>query len=98
MTAPLVVVYASNRPFRAACDALLRGAGARVRLASRQAELAKALGDGAPAVIITGEHATDRAVATALASTTTSATPVVQRAPGESMEDLVRRALLPVAL
>ncbi|WP_411278542.1 hypothetical protein [Gemmatimonas sp.] len=93
MTPPRVVVYATSRPFRAACDGLLREAGARVRVASRQAELAKAIGEGTIEVVIAGDDGQDLAVARELAARSTTAVPVVQRAPGESIEEIVARAL-----
>ncbi len=97
MTPAQVVVYASNRPFRVACDALLREAGARVRVASRQAELAKAIGEGTTAVIIAGDESQDVAVARALAATVAMMVPVMQRAPGESIQEIVARALAAAA-
>jgi len=98
MNAPQIVVYAMSRPFRAACDALLRASGARVRLASRQSELAKAIGEGTIAVIIAGDDDSNVLVARLLAATSSTVTPVVQRAPGESIEELVARALRRVSL
>jgi len=99
MTAPQIVVYATSRPFRVACDVLLREAGVRVRLASRQSELAKAIGEGTIAVIIAGDDGHhDATVAHAVAATSAALIPVVQRAPGESIEELVARALLRVSL
>jgi len=102
MTPPLVVVYAASRPFRAACDGLLREAGARVRVASRQSELAKAIGEGTIgegriAVIIAGDDGRDVAVARELASTSKTVVVVMQRAPGESIEEIVARALVVAA-
>ncbi len=94
-----VVVYAGDRPFRTECDALLRRTGVLVRMASRQAELAKAIGDGTVSVIIAGDAPHDaevaRATAIAYAHADASATmpPVMQRAPGESIGEIVARAL-----
>ena len=93
MSTPHIVVYAAHKPFRAACDALLRAAGVRVRVASRQAELAKAIAEGIIAVIIAGDDPADVAVARTLTATSATALPVMQRAPGESIEELVARAL-----
>ena len=93
MTAPQFVVYALHKPFRTACDTLLRAAGARVRMASRQAELAKAIAGGATAVIIAGDAPSDVAVARMLAVTSDAVVLVLQRAPGESIEGVVARAL-----
>ncbi len=87
MTPPRIVVYSTNRPFRVQCDAVLRAAGAAVRLASRQAELAKALGEGAIAAIIVED---DREADVVRAMTRVA---VMQRAPGESIEEIVARAL-----
>ena len=63
MTPPWIVVYATNRPFRVRCDAVLRALGARVRLASRQAELVKAIGAGTTAAIIVSDDGRDAEVA-----------------------------------
>ncbi len=98
MTAPQIVVYATSRPFCLACDVLLREAGARVRLASRQSELAKAIGEGTIAMIIAGDDGPDVDVARALAVTSETVIPVMQRAPGESIEEIVARALRRVSL
>lgn len=89
MPPPRIVVYATNRLFRVQCVALLRAAGAAVRVASRQAELAKALGEGTIAAIIVDD---DRDAAVARAVTRVV---VMQRAPGESIEEIVARALGP---
>lgn len=91
MTTPRIVVYSTSRPFRVQCDVLLRAAGAAVRLASRQAELAKALGEGTIAAIIVDDDR-DADVARAV----TRAVPgvvMMQRAPDESIEGIVARAL-----
>lgn len=93
MTPPRVAVYATHRPFRTACDALLRDAGAPVRVASRQAELVKAIGKGTIAVIIAGDDCHDVEVARAVAATSAAVVTVLQRAPGESIEEIVARAL-----
>ncbi|WP_373060678.1 hypothetical protein [Gemmatimonas sp.] len=77
MTPPLVVVYATSRPFRVACGVLLREAGARVRMASRQSELAKAIGEGTIALIIAGDDDSNVIVARALAATSSTVIPVV---------------------
>lgn len=93
MTPPRVVVYATSRPFRIACDALLRDAGAPGRVASRQAELAKAIGTGTITVIIAGDEGHDVEVARAVAATSAAVVTVLQRAPGESIGEIVARAL-----
>jgi len=98
MTALQIVVYALSKSFRAACDRLLREKGARVRLASRQSELAKAIGEGTIAMIIAGDDGPDVDVARALAVTSETVIPVMQRAPGESIEEIVARALRRVSL
>ncbi len=90
MTSPRIVVYSADRPFRAACDAQLRAAGARVRVASRQTELAKAIGEGTITVIIAGDADHDADVVRA---TSADRIPVMQRAPGESIGEIVARAL-----
>lgn len=94
MTPPRIVVFATRRLFRVQCDTLLRAAGARVRLASRQAELAKAISEGTIAAIIV-EDDRDAAVAQLLARGAATGTEmaVMQRAPGESIEEIVARAL-----
>ena len=101
MSSPRVVVYAAHRPFRLHCDALLREAGVFARLASRQAELAKALGDGTTAAIIVGDDDRDADVVRELVHALAHArpailgppVPIMQRAPGESIEEIVARAL-----
>jgi hypothetical protein len=97
MSPPRMVVYATHRPFRLHCDALLREAGVLVRLASRQAELAKALGDGTTAAIIVGDDRRDADVARELVdarpATLGPPVPIMQRAPSESIEEIVARAL-----
>ena len=101
MSTPRMVVYATHRPFRLHCDALLREAGVLVRLASRPAELAKALGDGTTAAIIVGDDVHDAEVVRELVHALGHARPVtlgppvpiMQRAPGESIEEIVARAL-----
>ena len=87
MTAPRIVVYSMSRPFRTQCDAALRAAGALVRLASRQAEFAKAIGEGTIAAVIVDD------IGEANAARTLTGVPVMQRAPGESIEEIVARAL-----
>ena len=97
MSLPRMVVYAANRPFRLHCDTLLREAGVPVRLASRPAELAKALADGTTAAIIVGDDGRDADVARELTLarpvTLGPPVPIMQRAPGESIEEIVARAL-----
>ncbi len=97
MSTPRVVVYADDRPFRLHCDALLREAGVLARLASRPAELAKALADGTTAAIIVGDDRRDADVARELIlarpATLGPPVPIMQRAPGESIEEIVARAL-----
>lgn len=97
MSSPRIVVYATDRPFRVQCEARLREAGVVVRLASRQAELVKALGDGTTAVIIVGDDGRDADVARELLdarqATLGPPVPILQRAPGESIEEIVARAL-----
>jgi len=97
MSSPRIVVYATDRPFRLQCEAQLREAGVVVRLASRQAELAKALGDGTTAAIIVGDDGRDADVARELVdarpATPGPPVPILQRAPGESIEEIVARAL-----
>ncbi len=97
MSSPRIVVYATDRPFRLQCEAHLREAGVVVRLASRQAELAKALGDGSTAAIIVGDDGHDADVARELVdaqpATLGPPVPILQRALGESIEEIVARAL-----
>jgi hypothetical protein len=95
MTPPWIVVYATNRPFRLQCDAVLREAGARVRLASRQAELVKALGEGTTAAIIVSDDGRDAEVV--CQATPGRSVPVIRHAPGESIEAVVARALAVLA-
>lgn len=93
MTPPRIVVYAIDRAFRVQCATTLRGAGAHARLASNQAELAKAMGDGLSTVIIVGDDRSDAEGASALAAALAPLWLIMQRAPGESIEEIVARAL-----
>lgn len=52
----MTVVYLSDRAQRLALDRTLRAAGLTVRLASRPAELAKALADGRVRAVICDAH------------------------------------------
>jgi hypothetical protein len=99
MTPPLIVVYAEHRPFRVQCEAVLRRAGARVRLASRPAELAKAMREASGTVVIVGDEQQDAEVAGTLVATSSSPlTLILQRALGESIEEIVARALAVVTV
>ena len=102
MSTPRIVVYATNRPFRLHCDALLREAGVLVRLASQPAELAKALADATTVAIIVGDDGRDADVARELAharpATLGPPVSIMQRAPGELIEEIVARALVARAL
>lgn len=53
---PVTVVYLTDRAQRLALDRTLRAAGLTVRLASRPAELAKALADGRARAVICDPH------------------------------------------
>lgn len=72
MTAPVrtaravVVVYSGDRAWRTTLDAALREAGVHTRLASRPAELAKGLADGAPRLVVAGPTVGDAAAVTAV--------------------------------
>jgi hypothetical protein len=91
MTPPWIVVYATNRPFRLRCDAALRALGAQVRLASRQAELVKAIGAGTTAAVIVSDDGRDAEVARE--ATLGRPVPVIRHAPDESINAVVARAL-----
>ncbi len=93
MSAALYVVYATDRDFRTGCDALLRRAGARVRLASRQTELFKSMRDGDVSLVIVDANDADMIAARSAIS---DGIPIMQRAPGESIEQIVGRALVVV--
>jgi len=95
MTPPWIVVYAMHRPFRVRCDAELRALGARVRLASRQAELVKALGAGTTAAVIVSDDGRDAEVVRE--ATEGKPIPVIRHAPDESIEAVVARALAVIA-
>jgi hypothetical protein len=62
----VVVVYAGDRTWRTNLDAALREAGVHTRLASRPAELAKGLADGAPRLVVAGP--TDSGAAAVMAA------------------------------
>lgn len=90
----MIAVFSHDRAFRVAVDSALRAAGVRVRLASRQAELAKALtGDDVRALIV-GPLPEDRAAAdTVCAGTGRTTLPVRNTTPDEAIGEIVRRAL-----
>jgi hypothetical protein len=89
MPSARIVVFSTDRAFRVDCDTLGRKAGLMVRVASRQSELAKALREGGVALILVDVDQRDREVVHALAGLV----PVMPRAPGESIEEIVARAL-----
>jgi hypothetical protein len=88
----VVVVHAADRTWRSAVDAALREAGVRPRLASRPAELAKSLADGVARLVIAGPTAADDADVAALRPRC----PVHATTPGDTIAEIVRRALAAV--
>jgi DNA-binding NtrC family response regulator len=84
-----IVVFGTDRAFRVDCNTLVRKAGVVVRVASRQSELAKTLREGGVAAILVDVDQRDMEVVRALAGLV----PIMQRAPGESIEEIVARAL-----
>ena len=91
MTAPRVVVYGQHRPFRLACEALLRASGVPARLASRQAELAKAIAEGGIAAILVSDDDQEVAVARMVADASRSRIPVLQQTTNETVSGFVYR-------
>lgn len=93
----MIVLFAQDRAFRAAVDRALRAAGVTVRVASRQAELAKALSGGASRVVVVGpspdDHVMVQAVCAAMPVTDAAAITLINTTPGDTIEDVVRRAL-----
>jgi hypothetical protein len=92
-TPPVVVLYGADRELRRQGDALLRSAGVLTRVASRPAELAKALRVGRPTLIVLGDDATGSAAALAPVLAVSPAMSVMYQAPGESIGRIVARAL-----
>ena len=84
-----IVVFGTDRAFRVDCSTLVRKADVVVRVASRQSELAKTLREGGVAAILVDVDQRDMEVVRALAGLV----PIMQRAPGESIEKIVARAL-----
>jgi len=85
----VIALYSSDRPWRLAVDGALRAAGLAVRSATRPAELAKCLADGAVRLVVTGPARCDAADA----QRTAGALPLHVTAPGDTTDDVVRRAL-----
>ena len=98
MTAPRVVVYGQHRPFRLACEALLRASGVPARLASRQAELAKAIGEGGIAAILVSNDEHDAAVARMVSDASRSRMPVLPQTHNETVPGFVARVLATLAV
>jgi hypothetical protein len=80
---PIVAVYGTDRAWRAALEAAFRRRGVSVRTASRPAELAKCLADGAVPLVVTAE-------AGPVAAATTR---WMHASPGETADALVHRAM-----
>ncbi|AMW05461.1 hypothetical protein [Gemmatimonas phototrophica] len=93
----MIVVYSTNRVWRTAVAAALRVHDVDVRMASRQAELAKCLAHSPAAVVIAGAEAGRYREAmqtlAALPSHSTGTHVVHATTPDDTMEDIVRRAL-----
>jgi len=77
---PLVVFYGGSPQERREAEGLARGEGWRVRLASRPAELAKAMADDAPRLCVLDPELTVPSAQ-------------VTRTPGETIAHVVSRAL-----
>ncbi len=86
----MIAVYSSDRGWRLALEKALRSQGVTVRTASRPAELAKSLTDGVVRVVLVGPAVDDGADADRVV---TPAQTVIRTSPGESTEDVVRRAM-----
>lgn len=85
----MIALYSSDRPWRLAVERALRAAGLTVRSATRPAELAKCLGDGAVRLVVAGPASADAADA----RRTAGALALHVTAPGDTTDDVVRRAL-----
>jgi len=86
----VIAVYSGDRGWRLALEKALRAQGVTVRTASRPAELAKSLADGVVRVVLVGPTADDHADADRVVSPSLT---VIRTSPGESTEDVVRRAM-----
>lgn len=86
--APLLVIHGGDGAERRVADRLARAAGWRTRLASRPAELAKALDTTVQCLwLLDGDGATD------IPERTGQRVRTETRAPGETIEHFVSRAL-----
>jgi hypothetical protein len=93
-----VVVYGQHRPFRLACEALLRASGVPARLASRQAELAKAIAEGGIAAILVSDDDQEVAVARMVADASRSRMRVLPQTNNETVPVFVGRVLATLAM
>jgi hypothetical protein len=74
-----------------ACEALLRASGVPARLASRQAELAKAIAEGGIAAILVSDDDQEVAVARMVADASRSRIPVLPQTTNETVSGFVYR-------
>lgn len=85
----MIVVYSGDRAWRLACERALRVRAVPTRVASRPAELAKALADGAATLVIVGPDTG----AAAQASTVITTQQCCNATPGDTIEEIVHRAI-----
>ena len=74
-----------------ACEALLRASGVPARLASRQAELAKAIAEGGIAAILVSDDDQEVAAARMVADASRSRIPVLPQTTNETVSGFIYR-------
>jgi thiamine phosphate synthase YjbQ (UPF0047 family) len=94
----MIVLYSTDRVWRTALGEALRAHDVDVRMASRQAELAKCLAHASSALVIAGpeegRHREAVQTLTSLAPHATAAHRAHATTPDDTMDDIVRRALV----
>jgi DNA-binding NtrC family response regulator len=85
----MIALFGTDRRWRTALEAALRSEGLQVRTASRPAELAKCLTDGAVRLVISTPDERERD----LARRTVGSHALLTTSPGDTMEHIVRRAM-----
>jgi hypothetical protein len=85
----MIAVFSGERSWRTAIEQAIKANGVPVRTASRPAELAKSLTDGAVRIVVIGPHAGDLAAS----EKAVTSQMVIRTSPGETTESVVRRAM-----
>lgn len=88
----MIAIYSADRVWRAAVEQQCQAHGVAARTASRPAELAKCLVDGAVRVVIAGD-----AEAHAQAAKVVAMHHLILTSPGETTEGVVGRAMALIA-